>query len=130
VALGSPLPAQGVSVEDNDLPPVGYKTADGLQYYDVREGKGPTPRWGQVAIIHYEGYTRLGQGGRLTLFDDTYTRGEGYLVKHGNGRVIRGLDQGLHSMKLGGLRRIIIPKNLGYTRAGLGPMPINPFRRR
>jgi len=52
-----------------------------------------------------------------------------YLLKHGNGRSIPGLDEGLHTMKVGGTRRIIIPPKLGYVRSGLGPLPSSPFGR-
>ncbi len=118
------------SVRDEDLPSVAFKTKSGLRYYDVRKGDGASPRWGQVAIIQYEGYVRASPFSRLVLFDDTYSRRTPYLVKHGNGRVIRGLDEGLHSMRLGGLRRIVVPLELGYTKTGLGPIPPNALRRK
>lgn len=118
------------SVRDEDLPAVAFKTKSGLRYYDVRKGSGPAPKWGQVAIIQYEGYVRASPFSRLVLFDDTYSRKAPYLVKHGNGRVIRGLDEGLHTMKLGGLRRIVVPLELGYTKTGLGPIPPNALRRK
>ena len=118
------------SVQDTDLPPVSFKTKSGLRYFDVRQGEGPSPKWGQVAIIHYEGYVRASPFSRLVLFDDTYSRRTPYLVKHGNGRVIRGLDEGLHTMRLGGLRRIVVPLELGYTKTGLGPIPPNALRRK
>jgi hypothetical protein len=118
------------SVRDEDLPAVAFKTKSGLRYYDVRKGEGPSPKWGQVAIIQYEGYVRASPFSRLVLFDDTYSRRTPYLVKHGNGRVIRGLDEGLHTMRLGGLRRIVVPLELGYTKTGLGPIPPNALRRK
>eukprot|EP00624_Nannochloropsis_granulata_P003032 evm.model.NODE_25317_length_13434_cov_20.072577.3 len=118
------------SVQDSDLPPVAFKTKSGLRYYDVRKGDGVSPKWGQVAIIQYEGYIRASPFSKLVLFDDTYARKTPYLVKHGNGRVIRGLDEGLHTMRLGGLRRIVVPLELGYTKTGLGPLPPNAFRRK
>jgi hypothetical protein len=117
-------------VQDMDLPPVAFETKSGLRYYDVRKGEGMSPKWGQVAIIQYEGYVRASPFSKLVLFDDTYARKTPYLVKHGNGRVIRGLDEGIHSMKLGGLRRIVVPLELGYTKTGLGPLPPNAFRRK
>lgn len=117
-------------VQDMDLPAVAFETKSGLRYYDVRKGEGMSPKWGQVAIIQYEGYVRASPFSKLVLFDDTYARKTPYLVKHGNGRVIRGLDEGIHSMKLGGLRRIVVPLELGYTKTGLGPLPPNAFRRK
>lgn len=126
----APVRAAAGSVQDSDLPPVAFKTKSGLRYYDIRKGTGPTPKWGEVAIIQYEGYVRASPFSRLVLFDDTYSRRVPYLVKHGNGRVIRGLDEGLHTMRLGGLRRIIVPLELGYTKIGLGPIPPNALRRK
>jgi hypothetical protein len=128
--MGGALPAGAVSVEDSDLPRTSYRTKSGVRYYDVREGTGPSPKWGQVCLIHYEGFCRATPGSRLVLFDDTYTRNLPYILKHGNGRVIRGLDEGMHSMKLGGLRRIVVPLSLGFTRVGLGPVPPNALRRK
>ena len=129
---GGAAPARAAtnSIQDADLPPVAFKTKSGLRYYDVRKGNGASPKWGQVAIIQYEGYVRASPFSKLVLFDDTYSRKTPYLVKHGNGRVIRGLDEGLHSMKLGGLRRIVVPLELGYTKTGLGPIPPNALRRK
>ena len=118
------------TISDVDLPPVAFKTKSGLRYYDVRQGEGPSPKWGQVAIIHYEGYVRPSPFSKTVLFDDTYVRKTPFIIKHGNGRVIRGLDEGLHTMKLGGLRRIVIPLKLGYTKTGLGPIPPNALRRK
>lgn len=126
---GAARAAEG-SVRDEDLPPVAFKTKSGLRYYDIRKGEGAAPKWGQVAIIQYEGYVRASPFSRLVLFDDTYSRKTPYLVKHGNGRVIRGLDEGLHTMRLGGLRRIVVPLELGYTKTGLGPIPPNALRRK
>jgi len=59
------------------------------------------------------------------LFDSD----KGYLLKHGNGRLIPGLDEGLHTMKMGGIRRLIIPPKLGYVSVGLGPIPEYPLAR-
>ena len=54
---------------------------------------------------------------------------DGYLIKHGNGMMIAGLDEGLHTMKVGGKRRILIPSKLGYVDTALGPMPEMPWNR-
>ena len=50
-------------------------------------------------------------------------------MKHGNGRNVPGLDEGLHTMKVGGKRRIIIPPKLGYVTSGIGPIPVGPVGR-
>lgn len=127
---GGAAPSQAGGIKDWEVPAVGYKTKTGLTYFDVRPGEGESPKWGQVTIFHYEGYVRSSPDARLVLFDDTYSRNTPYLHKHGNGRVIRGLDEGLHTMKLGGLRRIVIPLEQGFTKVGLGPLPPNGLRRK
>lgn len=106
-----------------------YKTKSGLQYIDIIEGTGPTPNYGNLVSIAYKAYIKLpdtkGQSYRLDEFDtDT-----GYLIKHGNGRTVPGLDEGLHTMRVGGKRRVIVPPKLGYTTSGLGPVPVGPYGR-
>jgi FKBP-type peptidyl-prolyl cis-trans isomerase 2 len=58
-----------------------------------------------------------------------FDRQDSYLLKHGNGQNIPGLDEGLHTMKIGGTRRILIPPKLGYVDVGLGPIPELPWNR-
>ncbi|KAL7443812.1 hypothetical protein ACHAXM_009173 [Skeletonema potamos] len=106
-----------------------FKTKSGLQFIDLAEGSGPTPRYGNFVTISYKAYIKLpdikGTPSKLEEFDsDT-----GYLVKHGNGRNVPGLDEGLHTMKVGGKRRIIIPPKLGYVTSGIGPIPVGPVGR-
>ena len=50
-------------------------------------------------------------------------------MKHGNGRLVPGLDEGIHTMKVGGVRRLLIPPKLGYIDVGLGPVPQYPWQR-
>ena len=52
-----------------------------------------------------------------------YDEDRAFITKHGNGRLIPGLDEGLHTLKVGGKRRLIIPPKLGYVACGLGPLP-------
>jgi len=54
---------------------------------------------------------------------ELYDQDSAFLTKHGNGRLIPGLDEGLHTLKVGGKRRLIIPPKLGYIASGLGPLP-------
>ena len=107
-----------------------YKTKSGLKYVELREGTGPMPRYGQLVSISYKAYVKLpdikGQTQKPVEFDSD----RAYLVKHGNGRALAGLDEGLHTMRVGGSRRIIIPPKLGYVQPGLGPIPPGPFARR
>lgn len=101
-----------------------FATPSGLKYIDLREGEGNvTPRYGQLLAIKYTGYIKLPNSEKQKFDASTF------LVKHGNGRTIPGLDEGLHTMKAGGVRRLIIPPKLGYVQVGLGPLPESPFAR-
>ena len=100
-----------------------------LKLIDQAVGKGDTPEWGDLVRISYTGYTRASPSAPLAFFDSC-PEPTGFLVKHGNGRTIKGLDLGLHSMREGGRRRIVVPPELAYTVGGLGPLPTSPFRRR
>jgi hypothetical protein len=105
-----------------------YKTSSGLKYIELEPGResATTPRYGQLCIISYKGYLKLPNSKAKEQFD-TYNS---YIFKHGNGRMIAGLDEGVHTMKPGGLRRIIIPPKLGFIETGLGPLPEYPWDRR
>jgi hypothetical protein len=74
-----------------------------------------------------QGVVTIPQGQSFKL--DKFNTDTGYLIKHGNGRTVPGLDEGLHTMRVGGKRRIIIPPKLGYTTSGLGPVPVGPYGR-
>ena len=118
-----------------DIPPFpsrGYQTKSGLKYFELNEGDGASPRYGQLVSFHYTGYFRSDANSKLEIFDSSLLNygKEPFLHKHGNGRVIRGIDEGLHTMKVGGKRRLIIPKSLGFTEIGVGPVPIEAGKRR
>lgn len=98
---------------------MGVQLKNGLRYYDVVEGTGTSPRWGQLVKIAYTQSIRQSPAADLKKIDQT----DGYLIHHGNGRYVKGLDEGLHTMKVGGKRRIEVPQQLGYTVPGLGPVP-------
>jgi hypothetical protein len=100
------------------------KLPSGLKYLELKEGNGPTPRYGQLCSIQFTGYIKLPNSPQKEKYDSNV-----FLLKHGNGRVIAGLDEGLHSMKVGGTRRLIIPPKLGYVESGLGPLPEYPWDR-
>lgn len=82
--------------------------------------------------FHYTGYFRADPTSKLEIVDSSLLNygKEPFLHKHGNGRILRGIDEGLHTMKVGGRRRLIIPKSLGFTEVGIGPVPIDAGRRR
>ena len=106
-----------------DAPTQGFMTEEGLRYFDFGEGQGEPPRWGQLLRIHYVGYTVDPTGSELKKFDSTYDRKETYLIKHGNGQTILGMEQALHTMRPGGRRRVIVPSGkLSYI-TDKGPLP-------
>eukprot|EP00956_Cyclotella_meneghiniana_P039736 scaffold178251_cov79-Cyclotella_meneghiniana.AAC.2 len=106
-----------------------FKTKSGLQYIDLSEGTGRSPRYGNFVSIAYKAYVKLPDiNGKVQPLDE-FDSDRAYLVKHGNGRNVPGLDEGIHTMKVGGKRRIIIPPKLGYVASGIGPIPTGPIGR-
>ncbi|KAL7575881.1 hypothetical protein ACA910_003194 [Epithemia clementina (nom. ined.)] len=107
-----------------------FQLPSGLKYLDLETGSGPTPRYGQLCSIAYKGYIKLpANKNDSNPKPQQFDQASGYLIKHGNGRTIPGLDEGLHTLKVGGTRRIIIPPKLGYITSGLGPLPEYPWDR-
>jgi FKBP-type peptidyl-prolyl cis-trans isomerase len=110
--------------------PVVIKTTSGLKYIDLITGTGPSPEYGQLVSVSYTAYIKLPSNNRGYNTDpQQFDREDTYLFKHGNGRTIAGLDEGMHTMKVGGRRRILIPPKLGYVDVGLGPIPSLPWNR-
>jgi peptidylprolyl isomerase len=93
-------------------------TSSGLQYIDTKVGTGPTGA-GKTATVHYTGWLyQNGQKGRK--FDSSVDRGQPFSFPVGGGQVIKGWDEGVASMKVGGKRTLIIPPALGYGARGAG----------
>lgn len=90
-------------------------TESGLEYEDIREGAGPSPEHGQTAVVHYVGTLTDGK-----KFDSSRDRGQPFEFPIGLGRVIKGWDEGVATMKVGGLRKLTIPSDLGYGSRGAG----------
>ena len=108
----------------------GFQTKTGLKYFDFKIGTPNTsPRYGQLVSFYYTTYYRPNPGTAdstgtaLETIDSNVPYKEPFLHKHGNPRVIRGIDEAIHTMGIGGKRRIIVPKSIGYTEIGLGPVP-------
>jgi peptidylprolyl isomerase len=94
-------------------------TASGLQIIDIKEGTGASPKPGQTCVMHYTGWLyENGQKGKK--FDSSVDRNEPFDFPIGAGRVIKGWDEGVATMKVGGKRTLIIPPALGYGARGAG----------
>ena len=94
-------------------------TASGLQYEDSVVGSGPQPKPGQTCVMHYTGWLWV-NGAKGKKFDSSVDRGSPFEFPIGKGRVIKGWDEGVASMKVGGKRTLLIPPALGYGAAGVG----------
>jgi peptidylprolyl isomerase len=93
-------------------------TPSGLQYEDTREGQGASPSKGQTCVMHYTGWLWV-DGKKGEKFDSSVGRGP-FTFPIGAGRVIKGWDEGVASMKIGGTRTLLIPPALGYGASGAG----------
>jgi peptidylprolyl isomerase len=102
-----------------------------VPFYDFSVGDGLSPEYGQVIRIQWAGYVRTAADAPLVKFDSSIDRNSVMLTKHGSGRLIQGLEAGIHTMKVGGKRRIVLPLRLAYTEKGIyGPIPPQADRRR
>lgn len=90
-------------------------TASGLQYRDEVEGTGATAKSGDQVAVHYTGTLENGR-----KFDSSRDRGKPFEFALGTGSVIRGWDEGVAGMKVGGRRLLVIPPELGYGARGAG----------
>jgi FKBP-type peptidyl-prolyl cis-trans isomerase FkpA len=94
-------------------------TASGLQYEDTTQGTGAEAKAGNNVTVHYTGWLyEAGQAGRK--FDSSKDRNDPFQFSLGAGMVIRGWDEGVQGMKVGGTRRLVIPPQLGYGARGAG----------
>ncbi|GCE49386.1 FKBP-type peptidyl-prolyl cis-trans isomerase [Thermosporothrix hazakensis] len=124
VTSGSPTPSAGPATPPpTNLTPV--KTQSGLQYIDLKVGSGPEAKAGSTVYVQYTGW--LQSDGKK--FDSSYDRGgQAFKLENlGNAQVIKGWNEGLQGMKVGGTRRLIIPADLGYGPNGdsTGTIPPN-----
>lgn len=91
-------------------------TATGLKYTDIVEGTGPSPTTGQTLSVHYTGTLQNG-----TKFDSSRDRGTPMQFRFGLDPMIKGWDEGISTMKVGGRRKLIVPPNLAYGSSGRPP---------
>jgi peptidylprolyl isomerase len=94
-------------------------TPSGLQYEDTVEGAGASPKTGQTCVMHYTGWL-WENGAKGKKFDSSVDRGQPFEFPIGQGRVIKGWDEGVATMKVGGKRNLLIPPGLGYGARGAG----------
>ena len=87
----------------------------GLKYVDETEGAGPAAVGGKTVTVHYTGMFPNGK-----KFDSSVDRGRPFTFKLGVGQVIKGWDEGVSGMRIGGKRRLVIPSELGYGKKGAG----------
>jgi peptidylprolyl isomerase len=92
------------------------KTASGLQYVIIEEGKGPVPQKGEQIKVHYHGMLEDGK-----VFDSSFNRGDPIKITLGAGQVIKGWDEGLALLKKGTKAVLIIPASIGYGEKGMPP---------
>lgn len=92
---------------------------DGLKYIDNTAGTGLEAVSGKMAVVHYTGWLDK-DGVKGTKFDSSVDRGQPFAFSLGAGQVIRGWDEGVAGMKVGGKRTLLIPAALGYGARGAG----------
>ncbi len=119
IAVAEPTTAAGIP----PLPSViqWHATPSGMQYADIATGRGPNPTEGQVVVVHFTGWLDDG-----TKFDSTHDRKKPFGFPVGSGQVIKGWDEGVRTMQVGGKRRLVVPPQLAYGAKGVpGMVPAN-----
>lgn len=95
-------------------------TASGLQYEEITVGTGAEAKAGVQVSVHYTGWLQNADGSAGKKFDSSKDRNEPFQFPLGAGHVIKGWDEGVQGMKIGGVRKLIIPAALGYGARGAG----------
>jgi FKBP-type peptidyl-prolyl cis-trans isomerase FkpA len=108
-------PAAAPSASAPGPTPAEVTLADGLKYTDEQVGTGAEAQPGKTAVVHYTGWLMDG-----TKFDSSRDRNQPFSFPLGAGRVIKGWDEGVAGMKVGGKRTLIVPPDLGYGARGAG----------
>lgn len=120
ICIGLPLVlglvVAGSAAGKPDPEPKSITTNSGLKYQDPKVGDGDTAEKGDVVEVHYTGW--LAKDGKK--FDSSLDRNKPFSFKLGAGRVIKGWDEGVAGMKVGGKRKLMIPAKLGYDEDGAG----------
>jgi len=127
VTLAAPLAAQDAKAPEAEKKEESkmHRTPSGLQYTDTVVGTGATPQKGQTVVVHYTGWL-WENNAKGKKFDSSLDRGKPFEFKIGQGQVIRGWDEGVATMKVGGKRTLVIPPDLAYGSRGVGNGLIPP----
>ena len=95
-------------------------TSSGLQYEELQLGSGDEAKAGNHVSVHYTGWLQNPDGSAGSKFDSSKDRNDPFAFPLGAGHVIKGWDEGVQGMKVGGVRKLIIPAALGYGARGAG----------
>ena len=110
-----------VSIAPTPTPnPQSSNTSSGLIVEEIKVGEGREVKSGDTVSIHYTGTLQNGE-----KFDSSVDRGQPFTTKIGVGEVIKGWEEGVVGMKVGGKRKLTIPPDLGYGSSANGPIPAN-----
>jgi peptidylprolyl isomerase len=120
-ATHKPVAARPSTAAPTKVTGPGIKTPSGLQYWDIKGGLGATPEAGQTVMVHYTGWLTSGK-----KFDSSVDAHKPFTFPLGQGAVIKGWDEGVATMKVGGKRQLRIPPDLAYGEKGYpGVIPPN-----
>lgn len=121
VLLGFTLLAAADEPGETTIPPDAVTTLSGLKYLDLVRGGGQVALPGDLAIVHYTGWLTNG-----AKFDSSRDRDQPLGFRLGAGQVIKGWEEGVKNMRVGGKRKLFIPPELGYGPEGVkGIIPPN-----
>ena len=127
-ATPAPTPTPTIQITQTPQPTAQNSTqsgtmvtmSDGLQTQDLTVGNGKEAKAGDTVTVNYLGTLENG-----TKFDSSYDRNQPFTTQIGVGAVIKGWDEGIPGMKIGGKRKLIIPAQLGYGAQSAGTIPPN-----
>lgn len=114
--LAGPARSSAQSTDTRGPEPEPVTTESGLRYVDLEMGMGPKVQKGDVVEVQYVGWLP----GTTEAFDSSHVRGKPLRFRVGRGEVIKGWDEGVLGMQVGGKRRLLVPPELGYGKQGAG----------
>ena len=118
---GAQASANAAASASASTAPQRVKTPSGLQYEDIKIGSGEVARTGLSVTVHYTGWLKSRDGSTGREFDSSRDNDEPFTFRLGTGQVIPGWDEGVQGMRVGGMRKLIVPAHLGYGARGAPP---------